>query len=510
LTTQLRQAYAELDTTDVHLSRLTPNGTRISYLDKDFLEENFEGLVKCEIQSATLVGDNQWWNPFSLDAFKGDPYVIASIDGAVAKTETIWGNSSPEFSSTFYFYVKNKQSGRILVRLMDDNVALVDNEVGKALIPTASLADGERKEFQLKMGPSGSLIDCAVTYVSLADNQRVEELALASEDVKTLFASSSALLASQWRALHANGDPKDLFLPLAFVENCESDTQAWIFLAKEKKHACVAFRGTEQSEWKDILSDLNLVPTNISYDEGRIEISSSTVDDESIWVHRGFLDAYCSVAAEIREILLQVIGGTSPGQWTVFTTGHSLGGALSTLAAFELAAKSKESGTFREVRNYSFGSPMVGNGAFCEAFNDLVPSCIRFANIKDAVTFVPRLIGYSHVGTKCTLSESGFAVFEDDKGVGEDVNVENVLTKMTQAKLKELAAQGFEAELEALDRWTPGWDLMADDGSDIDIDKIIEAEKDALTAIIEGDAVEEHLEPAYFSRLMTLLRSCRK
>jgi predicted lipase len=490
----IHQAYAGLDIQDIHLSRVTPNGTRISYLDKDFLESTFSGVIKCEISSATIVAEKQWWNPFSLSTFKGDPYVVATIDGASSMTNTIWGDVTPNFDTTLYFFVKDKGSSRLLLRLMDDNVAVTDHEIGKALVPLGGLEEGQRQDFELPMGTQGSTLKCSITYASLIDNGQIENLVLAEEDsskaseerIETLFASCSAVLESRWRlfqaTIHHDGDA---FLPVAFIENDESDTQAWVFWAKSRKQVCISFRGTEQTEWRDVLSDLNLVPTPICFDEGRIQVVDSSTGDNDMWVHRGFLDAFLSVAAEVREIIVRQIGEREPGEWTVFTTGHSLGGALSTLAAFELAARSKESGVFKNVLSYSFGSPMVGNEAFCEEFNGLVPTCYRFANEKDAVTFVPRMIGFSHVGTKAILFDGGDVQFDDEKGVGENVTSEDLVKTLAARMLPSIASDG--------------------DGS-VDVEEILEAEIEALLGLLEGGAVQEHMEDAYFDRLRETLR----
>ena len=84
------EAYADLDQEDVHLPRLTPNATSISYLDAEFLESAFEGVVKVEVLSAKLVGGSKtWWNPLSgIDAFKGDPFVKVTMDGTRVQTST--------------------------------------------------------------------------------------------------------------------------------------------------------------------------------------------------------------------------------------------------------------------------------------------------------------------------------------------------------------------------------------------------------------------------------------
>lgn len=57
-------------------------------------------------------------------------------------------------------------------------------------------------------------------------------------------------------------------------------------------------------------------------------------------VHKGFLDAYDSVKRVVFSLLDEITGsGEKGGPWRVLITGHSLGGALATLAAYELAER---------------------------------------------------------------------------------------------------------------------------------------------------------------------------
>lgn len=57
-------------------------------------------------------------------------------------------------------------------------------------------------------------------------------------------------------------------------------------------------------------------------------------------MHSGFLAAYDSVKAKIFRIVDQATSGRSADQpWKVFITGHSLGGALATLAAYDMAGR---------------------------------------------------------------------------------------------------------------------------------------------------------------------------
>jgi triacylglycerol lipase len=90
-------------------------------------------------------------------------------------------------------------------------------------------------------------------------------------------------------------------------------------------------------------------------------------------------------------------------------TGHSLGGALATLCAIDVAANSK----FHAPIVYTIGSPRVGDAAFCNAFNRKVKYSWRIYNEVDLVTRVPpvtyvspitgRVWHYEHVRSEYRL-----------------------------------------------------------------------------------------------------------
>lgn len=75
-------------------------------------------------------------------------------------------------------------------------------------------------------------------------------------------------------------------------------------------------------------------------------------------------------------------------------TGHSLGGAIALLFAYDLAA----AGAAPDV--YTLAGPRVGNAQWANAFDALVPVCYRVVNHADPVPRVPlELFGFRHVGT---------------------------------------------------------------------------------------------------------------
>jgi Lipase (class 3)/Wntless-like, transmembrane domain len=127
-------------------------------------------------------------------------------------------------------------------------------------------------------------------------------------------------------------------------------------------------------------------------------------------VHRGFWEAFyqtgCSewvlhsLQTRVDELISEA--ERSHKALTVLCCGHSLGGALATLAAFEVAKFAR-----RETRIpvrivcYSFGSPRVGNHSFSHLYDELVPRTFRVVNGKDAVTGVPKFLWvFKHVGVE--------------------------------------------------------------------------------------------------------------
>ena len=69
-------------------------------------------------------------------------------------------------------------------------------------------------------------------------------------------------------------------------------------------------------------------------------------------------------------------------------TGHSLGGALATLAAYDFRKAARDNGVDLRVACYTFGAPRVGNHAFAKEFNAIVNDCWHVIN--DLVSCLPK------------------------------------------------------------------------------------------------------------------------
>jgi hypothetical protein len=151
----------------------------------------------------------------------------------------------------------------------------------------------------------------------------------------------------------------------AFFASVAMDTHAMLVEPMiSPSFAILVFRGTDSK--RDYVTDMEcgILP------RGKNEAG----------VHKGFRKALDSVWDEIEKELSQLI-------CPIFYTGHSLGGALATLAAARFAPRAV----------YTFGSPRVGNEAFASSLQD-VP-IHRVVDNKDAAALLPpEAMGFRHVG----------------------------------------------------------------------------------------------------------------
>eukprot|EP00898_Chlorokybus_atmophyticus_P005181 jgi/Chlat1/5664/Chrsp37S09012 len=83
--------------------------------------------------------------------------------------------------------------------------------------------------------------------------------------------------------------------------------------------------------------------------------------------------------------------------------GHSLGGALAMLCAYELRASFLQF-PLEDLACYAFGSPRIGNLPFALKYNELVKNSFRVVVQQDMVSKVPLAItGFKHAGTLALL-----------------------------------------------------------------------------------------------------------
>ena len=99
-------------------------------------------------------------------------------------------------------------------------------------------------------------------------------------------------------------------------------------------------------------------------------------------VHSGFLDAFTRLWPQVKAAI-DALRTSHPGL-DVHVTGHSKGGAVATLVAWQLCALG-----LKPARVTTFASPRPGDAAFAQAYTALGLTHTRYENELDAVPFYP-------------------------------------------------------------------------------------------------------------------------
>jgi triacylglycerol lipase len=170
------------------------------------------------------------------------------------------------------------------------------------------------------------------------------------------------------------------------------------YLARGEQHAIVAFRGTRVL--KPVLNQtftevargvINDIWTDAKF--FRVDSGQGGV------VHAGFQEGLNQVWADQLKPALDELRTNQP-EMTFWFTGHSLGAALSALAARR----------FGDVRGlYTFGSPRVGNRAYALSYPIRT---FRFVNNNDQIVSIPPPGPYRHFGKLIYIHDDGKIVHD--------------------------------------------------------------------------------------------------
>lgn len=299
---------------------------------------------------------------------------------------------------------------------------------------------------------------------SMRDLIRTRAIPLAQEEMDTLLFQPVAISeqerimdahTNELREAFANGDEKQLQLFDLYADcahrihvndsTCTKDEVILIDFADElaqeelvyaialdktTKTIHVNFRGSVTT--KDWIQDAkySLVP---------MEDPSNA--DNIIYVHQGFKEYLNGASPKKRHRKAKAQQETKPSAMKVMTgkiiklleqypgykiqsAGHSLGGALSTLFSFQLAAN-PDPRLVNPISCVSFASPKVGNRSFAMAFQALERKghirCLRVSNHADVIPELPwagtlspcfglcfqRMVTYRHVGMHLLLRPDG-------------------------------------------------------------------------------------------------------
>ncbi|WP_373545427.1 hypothetical protein [Chamaesiphon sp.] len=177
------------------------------------------------------------------------------------------------------------------------------------------------------------------------------------------------------------------------------------FVTKDGNNIYIVFRGTKKiAEWfKDAniqlvsYADGTSIINNQQVDMTKWQILENPIDFASTdisanipnvnnfgYITAGFRGIYVSLREQMINAL-NTIGVSSVSQ--IYVTGHSLGGALATLAIPDILANSE----FKKdkITLYTFASPRCGDSNFAEKFEKQGVKHWRIANTEDFVTTLP-------------------------------------------------------------------------------------------------------------------------
>lgn len=151
-----------------------------------------------------------------------------------------------------------------------------------------------------------------------------------------------------------------------FAKSISGRKERFGFILESPEEVIIAFRGTSSAQ--DWISDFIASQKRYPYLKG------------PIYTHKGFTDIYASTRDKLITSIRKL-----PDSKRLYITGHSLGGALATLCALDLAVNT----SFASLQLMTFGSPRVGDPDFSKACANYVPDSYRIANLFDIVPLAP-------------------------------------------------------------------------------------------------------------------------
>jgi hypothetical protein len=161
------------------------------------------------------------------------------------------------------------------------------------------------------------------------------------------------------------------------------NTQAYV--GTDDTNLVVAFRGSEAPITVDGLKDwfITNAMNLLIQPEGPLSTEFLAAGVGARW-HQGFVNA---ITAIWDPLFAEVSARQQEKERCFWITGHSLGGALSLLAAWLFFRK-----TMMPHQVYTFGGPMVGNKVVAEAFDREFGNKIsRYVNGPDPVPLLPMM-----------------------------------------------------------------------------------------------------------------------
>lgn len=124
-----------------------------------------------------------------------------------------------------------------------------------------------------------------------------------------------------------------------------------------------------------------------SFVDNIFNIQACRIKKDGFGIHRGFYSKWKKVKWDIYRFINKFQNIKN-----IIFTGHSLGGAISIIGAFEIKKEYPE----MKVACVTFGCPRIGSKSFCDEFNRIIDCSQRYTYRYDHIPEVP--FGFKHCG----------------------------------------------------------------------------------------------------------------
>ncbi|KAJ7243920.1 alpha/beta-hydrolase [Mycena haematopus] len=175
----------------------------------------------------------------------------------------------------------------------------------------------------------------------------------------------------------------------AKMYNMLTDTHGYVARDDTRKEIVVAFRGT--------VTPMNFITDGLGMLVDWDSTLCNVVAPADTKVHFGFQNAWSTVCTHTITTVTTELAA-HPG-YSIVVTGHSLGGALASLAGITLQMIFPTA----QVRYYTYGQPRTGNAVYATWVNALIgpEKSFRVVHTFDGVpTMAPEMLGYVHHSTE--------------------------------------------------------------------------------------------------------------
>eukprot|EP00210_Caulerpa_lentillifera_P002846 g2720.t1 len=388
------------------------DGSTIDHLSRDELRASMKYIVKIHLDKAENVIDrDRWWDVFSPES---DPFVLFKHGMSKAQSKPINNEVNPTWDSVHYLFIRKNciaknpnekmkvymfdSDDHSLPWCRDDNESLEELQTRDDLLALKEVdLDFSRAPKSVKYHPVTFSSKRNANNKSMTLHFKTQILTVDEyiNDVEKNFDDlwlddrplrNSIERGTNWMELLNSTSIfyTDIY-PLAYINVDSTMTQAWIYGNLKEKILVLNFPATDPCQWKDLLANFQWNAESLGeYVEDKFSLKPKPefTDSEAL-VHRGYKDQYLSIREIVLETLYSITNWSK--DWLIISCGHSLGGSLASLAAYEIANRTTQNDEQPSLAMFTYGAPSVGNQVLFDRFIKSVPFGFRMVYCHDGV-----------------------------------------------------------------------------------------------------------------------------